>query len=310
MTTSSSLFTVAEEVADALASGQPVVAMESSGIAHGLPYPLNLETTLGMHKVVRAAGAIPARIGIVDGRFVVGMSDEQVEQFATADRLPKVSTRDIGPALASGGHGGTTVSSALVAASRVGVEVFAVAGIGGVHFGAERSFDISADLIEFTRHRVAVVCAGAKSLVDPALTLEFLETQGVPVVGYRSDDFPAYYSVSSGRRNPRRSDDLAELAASVRLHWEAGNQGGFLITQPIREADALPSEEIYALIKEKQAAAEREGIAGPAMTPYILSAVSAATKGATAQANASVLLSTAELAAEVAVSLSRQAVGA
>jgi pseudouridine-5'-phosphate glycosidase len=310
MTTSSSLFTVAEEVADALAEGRPVVAMESSGIAHGLPYPLNLETTLGMHKVVRAAGAVPARIGIIDGGFVVGMSDEQVEQFATADHLPKVSTRDIGSALAGGGLGGTTVSSALVAASRVGVEVFAVAGIGGVHFGAERSFDISADLIEFTRHRVAVVCAGAKSLIDPALTLEFLETQGLPVVGYRCDDFPAYYSVSSGRRNPRRIDDVAELAASVRLHWEVGNQGGFLITHPIREEDALPSEEIYALIREKQTVAEREGIAGSAMTPYILGAVSAATKGATSQANASVLLTTAELAAEVAVSLSRQKVGA
>lgn len=305
MTADSPLFTVAEEVADALAAGRPVVAMESSGVAHGLPYPLNLETTLGMHKAIRAAGAVPARIGIIDGRFVVGMSDQQVERFATAEKLAKVSTRDIGPALASGAPGGTTVSSALVAAARVGVEVFAVAGIGGAHFGAHRSFDVSADLIEFTRHRVATVCAGAKSLVDPHLTMEYLETQGVPVVGYRCDDFPAYYSVSSGRRNPRRIDDMAELAASVRLHWEAGNEGGFLITHPIAAHDALPAEDVYALIHQKQAEAEQQGVEGPEMTPFILAAVSAATRGATSEANASVLLSTAGLAAEVAVAMSR-----
>lgn len=299
------LFSISQEVADAVASGLPVVALESSGVAHGLPYPLNLETSLDMHKAIRAGGAVPARIGIIGGRFVVGMSDAQVEEFATTADLPKVSTRDIGPVLASGGPGGTTVSAALVAAARAGIEVFAVAGIGGAHFGAQQSFDVSADLIEFTRHRVATVCAGAKALLDPALTLEYLETQGVPVVGYRCDDFPAYYCVSSGRPNPRRTDDIEELAASVRLHWEAGNRGGFLITHPISGQDALPSEEIYGLIRQKQAEAEREGVTGAAMTPHILGAVSAATRGRTAEANRSVLLSTCALAAEVAVAMSR-----
>ncbi|WP_410537662.1 pseudouridine-5'-phosphate glycosidase [Streptomyces sp. KL2] len=299
------LFSISDEVADAVASGLPVVAMESSGVAHGLPYPMNLETALDMHKAIRAGGAVPARIGLFGGRFVIGMSDAMVERFATTPDLPKVSTRDIGPVLASKGPGGTTVSAALVAAARAGIEVFAVAGIGGVHFGAQHSFDVSADLIEFTRHRVVTVCAGAKTVLDPALTLEYLETQGVPVVGYRCDDFPAYYCVSSGRPNPRRTDDMEELAASVRLHWEAGNRGGFLVTHPIAEQDALPSERIYALIREKQAEAEREGVSGPAMTPRILSAVSAATQGRTAEANRSVLLSTSALAAEVAVAMSR-----
>ncbi|MFD2765553.1 pseudouridine-5'-phosphate glycosidase [Micromonospora eburnea] len=296
-------FSLSEEVADALAFGRPVVALESSGVVHGLSYPLNLETALDIDKVIRAGGAVPARTGIVDGRFVVGMSEEQVALFATTPDIPKVGTRDIGPTLAGGGHGGTTVSAALVAAAQVGIEVFAVAGIGGVHFGAERSFDISADLVEFTRHRIAVVCAGAKSLLNPALTMEYLETLGVPVVGYRCDDFPAYYSVSSGVRNPRRIDDLTELAAAIRLHWAVGNDAGFLVTHPLDELDALPAEEIYALIHEVQAEAEAAGVQGPAMTPYILSRVSTATKGRTAAANRSVLLSTSALAAEVAGAL-------
>jgi pseudouridylate synthase len=295
------VFTVSDEVADAVATGRPVVALESSGVVHGLKYPMNLDTALDMHKTIRAAGAVPARIGIVDGRFVVGMSDEQIELFATTPTVPKIGARDIGPALAGRGHGGTTVSAALVGAARAGIEVFAVAGIGGVHFGAQRSFDVSADLVEFTRHRVVTVCAGAKSLLDPALTLEYLETFGVPVVGYRCDDFPAYYSVSSGERNPRRIDDLTELADAVRLHWEIGNQGGFLVTHPIHEADALPSEEVYALVREKQAEAEAAGVRGQDMTPHILRAVGAATGGRTSEANRSVLLSTCDLAAQVAV---------
>jgi pseudouridine-5'-phosphate glycosidase len=296
-------FSLSEEVADALASGLPVVALESSGVVHGLSYPLNLETALDMEKAIRAAGAVPARTAIVDGRFVVGMSEEQIALFATTPDVPKVGTRDIGPTLAGGGHGGTTVSATLVAAAQVGIEVFAVAGIGGVHFGAERSFDISADLVEFTRRRITVVCAGAKSLLNPALTMEYLETLGVPVVGYRCDDFPAYYSVSSGVRNPRRIDELPELAAAIRQHWAIGNDSAFLVTHPIDELDALPAEEIYALVRTVQAEAEAAGVQGPAMTPYILSRVSTATSGRTAAANRSVLLSTSTVAAELACAL-------
>lgn len=297
------IFTLSAEVADALAADQPVVALESSGVVHGLSYPMNLQTALDMDKAIRAGGAVPARTGIVDGRFVIGMSDQQVEMFATNPDVPKVGTRDIGPVLAGGGHGGTTVSAALVAADQAGIDVFAVAGIGGVHFGADRSFDVSADLVEFTRHRIAVVCAGAKSLLDPALTMEYLETLGVPVVGYRCDDFPAYYSVSSGVRNPRRIDDLDELATAARTHWAVGNTGGFLVTHPIDELDALPSAEISEAVRAVQAEAEAAGVHGPAMTPYILSRVSKLTQGRTAEANRSVLLSTSALAAEFATAL-------
>ncbi|MBB0242795.1 pseudouridine-5-phosphate glycosidase [Streptomyces alkaliphilus] len=298
-------YVISEEVADALASGLPVVALESSGVAHGLPQPMNFDTALQMHKAIRGGGAVPARVGIIAGRFVVGMSEEQVADFAGTDDLPKVSVRDIGPALASGRSGGTTVSATLVAAAHAGIRVFAVAGIGGVHFGAPQSFDVSCDLTEFTRHRIVTVCAGAKSLLDPALTLEYLETQGVPVVGYRCDDFPAYYCVSSGHPNPHREDDLERLTAAVRLHWAAGNNGGFMVTHPIAEHDALPSDRIQGLIREKQGEAERAGVTGAAVTPHILAAVSAATRGRTAEANRSVLLSTSALAAEVAVALNR-----
>ncbi|MET0134519.1 MAG: pseudouridine-5'-phosphate glycosidase [Kibdelosporangium sp.] len=300
------LISVHDEVADAVRDGRPVVALESSAVAHGLKYPLNLETAHDIAKGIRATGALPARVGIVGGKFVVGMTDEQIELFATTPGIPKVSTRDIGPVLAGRALGATTVSATLLATAQAGIRVFSTAGIGGVHFNAQQSFDISPDLIQFTRHRVAVVCAGAKSILDPALTLEYLETHGIPLVGYRCDDFPAYYSVSSGQPNPRRIDDLADLAKAIRLHWEVGNDSAFVVTHPIAEADALPSEEVYALIHEKIAEAQRVGISGPEVTPHILGAVAAATKGATSEANRSVLISTTALAGEVAVALAQE----
>jgi pseudouridylate synthase len=301
--TMTDLISVSDEVTEAVRNRQPVVALESSAIAHGLKYPMNLETAHDIAKGIRAVGAIPARIGIVDGTLVVGMTDEQIERFATTPGIPKVSVRDIGPVVAGGGLGATTVSPALLAAAHAGIRVFSTAGIGGVHFNAQQTFDISSDLIQFTRHQIAVVCAGAKTVLDPALTLEYLETYGIPVVGYRCDDFPAYYSVSSGHRNPRRIDDLGELAKAIRVHWEIGNDTAFVVTHPIAEADGLPSDEVYALIHEKMAEMQRAGVSGPEVTPHILGAVSAATKGATAEANRSVLLSTTALAGEVAVAL-------
>lgn len=295
--------TVSGEVAEALRAGGPVVALESSGIPHGFPYPDNRRVALDVEKAVRAAGAIPARVGILDGRLVVGMSEEEVERLAADPDVPKVSTRDLGPVLAGGGLGAPTVSATLVVARNLGIRVFSTAGIGGVHYGAQQTFDISADLFEFGRTPIAVVCAGAKSVLDPALTLEYLETLGVPVVGYRCDDFPAYYSVSSGQRNPRRLDDLREISAAIRAHWEAGNANAFVVTHPINEADAIPAEEIRSLIQDKLVEAERAGVRGPDLTPYILKAVSAATKGRTAAANRSVLISTTGLAGELAVVL-------
>ena len=303
----SDLLSVSSEVAEALRNGAPVVALESSGIPHGFKYPMNREVALDVEQAVRKAGAVPARVGIIGGKFVVGMSEEQVELFATTPGIKKAATRDVGPLLATGELGATTVSASLLAAARAGIRVFAVAGIGGVHFNAQQTFDISSDLVEFSRHQVAVVCAGAKTVLDPALTLEYMETIGLPVVGYRCDDFPAYYSVSSGQPNPARIDDLGQIARAIRFHWEAGNRSGFVVTHPIAEADGLPADESYALIKEKLAEAEAAGVRGPAVTPYILKAVSAATGGATAEANRSVLISTSALAGELAVAYAAEA---
>ncbi|MFE6775087.1 pseudouridine-5'-phosphate glycosidase [Streptomyces sp. NPDC057702] len=295
------LLEVSEEVSTALAEGRPIVALESTVIAHGMAYPGNVETALAIEGAVRAAGAVPATIGLAGGRFVVGMDDKRIEIFATADGVPKVSSRDIGPVLAGGGLGATTVASSLVAAELAGIAVFSTAGIGGVHRGASTTFDISADLVQFTRSRVAVVCAGAKSILDLGLTLEYLETLGVPVMGYRCDDFPAFYSRSSGFRNPQRIDDLGTIAAALHYHWQAGLPGGALVTHPIAEADALDSQEMEQIITSALAKAEKEGVQGPAITPYLMKAVSRATEGKSAEANRAVLISTAAVAGELAV---------
>ncbi|MFJ3235182.1 pseudouridine-5'-phosphate glycosidase [Streptomyces sp. NPDC086787] len=292
-----------EEVREALHEGRPVVALESSAIPSGLPYPANLDMALDIDAAVRAAGATPARIALLDGRIRVGMDKELLERFATDPSVPKVSTRDFGITLARRGSGGTTVSSSLVAAELAGIPVFAVAGIGGVHRDAPDTFDISADLVQFTRSRVAVVCAGAKSMLHPAWTLEWLETAGIPVIGYRCDDFPAYLSVSSGVRVPHRLDDLREIAAVAVAHWRAGNTTSPLVTHPIHEQDGIPSADIEAALADATAQARAAGVTGPAITPYLLKAIAQATQGRTSAANRSVLLSTATLAGEFATQL-------
>ncbi|MFD9319347.1 pseudouridine-5'-phosphate glycosidase [Streptomyces sp. NPDC060053] len=294
------LLDIDEEVREALHEGRPVVALESSAIPHGLPYPANLDLALDIDAAVRAAGAVPARVALLDGRIRVGMTKEQLELFASDPDVPKVSTRDMAITLARGGPGATTVSSSLVAAELAGIPVFAVAGIGGVHRDAPHTFDISADLVQFTRSRVAVVCAGAKSMLHPAWTLEWLETAGIPVIGYRCDDFPAYLSVSSGVPNPHRLDDLREIAAVTLAHWRAGNATAALVTHPIRDEDGIPSADIEAALADATAQARAAGVTGPAITPYLLKAISQATRGRTSAANRSVLLSTAALAGEFA----------
>ncbi|MDT0466365.1 pseudouridine-5'-phosphate glycosidase [Streptomyces gibsoniae] len=297
------LLRVSEEVRAALADGRPVVALESTVIAHGLPYPGNVETATAIEKAVRDAGAVPATIGLADGRFTVGMSESDLERFGTAQGIPKVSSRDIGVVLAGGGLGATTVASSLVAASLAGIRVFSTAGVGGVHRGAGETFDVSADLVQFTRSPVAVVCAGAKSILDLGLTLEYLETQCVPVIGYRCDDFPAFYCRSSGHRNPQRIDELPLLVRALRAHWATGTEVGALVTHPIAEADALDSGYVEGAITDALAQADAQGVTGPAITPFLMKAVSAATAGASAAANRAVLISTAALAGEVAVAL-------
>ncbi len=295
-----------EEVAEALTAGQPVVALESNVITHGLDYPDNAETARRVEDAVRAGGAVPATIGIDGGRILVGLSENDIERFATTPGIPKVSSRDLPIVLARGGMGATTVASSVIAAELAGLRFFSSAGIGGVHRGAERTMDVSSDLIQFTRSKVAVVCAGAKNILDLGLTMEFLETHCVPVVAYRSDDFPAFYCVSSGLRSPHRMDDAVQLARAIENHWTLGNPGSFLVTTPTKLADAIDGDEVEAVIAEAVGRAEREGVSGQAITKYLMRAVDRATEGRSAKANQAVLISTAEVAAELAAAHAKE----
>jgi pseudouridine-5'-phosphate glycosidase len=292
--------TFSQEVWDALRTGLPVVALESNVITHGLPYPDNVRTARAVEAAVRAGGAVPATLGVDGGRVAVGMTGAEVERFGTTPGIPKVSSRDLAVVLAGGGPGATTVASSLVAAELAGIPFFASAGVGGVHRGAERTMDVSADLIQFTRSKVAVVCAGAKSILDLRLTMEYLETHSVPVIAYRSDDFPAFYCVSSGIRSPHRLDDEGLIARAVECHWALGNPGSVLITTPIRAEDALDGAEVDAVIERAMRDAERDGVRGPDITKYLMRAVDRATGGRSARANASVLISTAEVGGRLA----------
>lgn len=291
-----SLLKFSDEVLEALNSRKPVVAVESTVISHGLPYPQNAATAKKIEDAIRIGGAIPATIGIDKGHFIVGMTDSDIDKFASTPGIPKISSRDIPVILAKGGIGATTVASSLVIAELAKIPFFASAGIGGVHRGAETTMDISADLIQFTRSKVAVVCAGAKSILDLGLTMEYLETQGVPVIAYKSDDFPAFYCTSSGIPSPHRIDDEEVIAQAIEKHWELGNKSSILITSPINSEDAIDSSEVDLVINEAMIQAEKDGIRGPAITPYLMKAVGKATEGRTVKANMSVLISTAKLA--------------
>jgi pseudouridine-5'-phosphate glycosidase len=294
-----------EEVSDAINSGKPVVALESNVITHGLSYPENAATARKVEGAVRAGGSIPATIGIADGRILIGMTDADIERFASTPGIPKVSSRDMPVILARGGMGATTVASSLVAAELANIPFFSSAGIGGVHRGAEKSMDVSSDLIQFTRSKVAVVCAGAKSILDLNLTMEYLETHCVPLISYRSDDFPAFYCLSSGIRSPHRMDDEAMIARAIDTHWALGNHSGILITSPIRAEEAIDSREVDAVITQAMISAEKEGVRGNALTKYLMRAVDKVTEGRSARANMSVLISTAEVAGRIAAAHAR-----
>ncbi|GHB82106.1 pseudouridine-5'-phosphate glycosidase [Streptomyces cirratus] len=290
-----------EEVREALHDGAAVVALESNVITHGLPYPDNAATARKVEDAVRAGGAVPATICIEAGEIRVGMSDSDIERFASLPDIPKVSSRDMPLVLAKGGLGATTVASSVVAAELAGIAFFSSAGIGGVHRGAQETWDVSSDLIQFTRSKVAVVCAGAKMILDLGLTLEYLETQCVPVVAYRSDDFPAFYCRTSGHRAPHRLDDEQVIARAVEAHWALGNNSSFLITTPVREEDAIDSTEVDTAIRAAVAQATADGVSGQGITKYLMRAVDAATDGRSARANMAVLASCAEAAGRLAV---------
>lgn len=293
------------EVAEALDAGEPVVALESNVITHGLAYPGNAATAREVEEAVRAGGAVPATIGIDGGRIVVGMTDDDIERFASTPGIPKVSSRDIPVVLAQGGMGATSIASSLVAADLAGVAFLVSAGMGGVHRGAETTMDVSSDLIQLTRSKVAVVCAGAKNILDLGLTLEYLETQCVPVVSYRSDDFPAFYCVSSGFRSPHRLDDEDVVARAIETHWALGNHSSFLVTSPVDEQDAIDGAEVDAATAAATAAAEKHGVTGNALTKYLMRAVDEATAGRSAAANMAVLISTARVAGTLAAAHAR-----
>lgn len=290
----------AEEVSDALNDGSPVVALESNVITHGLAYPDNAMTAKEVERAVRTGGAVPATIGIDDGKILIGMSESDIDRFATSQDIPKVINRDISVILARGGKGATTVASSVLAAELAGINFFASAGVGGVHRGAEKTMDISADLIQFTRSKVAVVCAGAKNILDLNLTMEYLETHGVPVISYRFDYFPAFYCKSSNILSPHRLDDIELIARTVQNHWLLGNNSSVLITKPVGDEHAIGEKEVEDIITKAIRSAENENVKGSAITKYLMRAVDRETGGRTANANMSVLISTAEFAGSVA----------
>ena len=288
-------------VAAALAAGAPVVALESTIISHGMPWPQNADTALAVQAEVRAHGAVPATTAVIDGRLVAGLDDDQIARLARAGTAtPKASRRDLPVLLAQGRSGTTTVAATMVIAAAAGIRVFATGGIGGVHRGAATSMDISADLQELARTPVAVVCAGAKSILDLGLTLEYLETHGVPVLGYQTDALPAFFCRDSGFAVDARLDDPAAIARVMQAQWAMG-QGGLLVTNPIPEAHALPRQAIDAAIAQALEDCAAQGITGKATTPFLLQRVNALTGGRSLAANVQLVLNNARLAAAVAV---------
>jgi pseudouridine-5'-phosphate glycosidase len=294
---------LAPDVAEALGEGRAVVALESTIVTHGMPYPQNVETARAVEATVRAAGAVPATIAIIDGRIKVGLQAHQLDGLGSAKRVIKATRRDLAAAIVKHANAGTTVAATMANAARAGIEIFATGGIGGVHRGVERTFDISADLIELAKSPVAVVCAGCKSILDIAKTLEFLETQGVPVVGYGTDEFPAFFARSSGHKIDHRFDDAAEIAALIRMERKLGSRSGILIANPIPEEHALPAAEIEERIAAAVKDAERAGVSQKAVTPYLLARINELTGGKSLTANIALVKNSAALAAEIAVAL-------
>ncbi|ODT71078.1 MAG: pseudouridine-5-phosphate glycosidase [Pelagibacterium sp. SCN 63-23] len=294
---------VSNDVKAALAGGRPVVALESTIITHGMPYPQNLDMAREVEQVVRDNGAVPATIAIMDGRLCVGVSGEDLERLALeGHKAAKASRRDVAALLASGEMAGTTVATTMQIAALAGIRIFATGGIGGVHRGAEASFDISADLEELGRTPVAVICAGAKSILDIAKTLEVLETNGVPVLGFGTNEFPAFWARTSGFGVDHRCDDAEGVARMLAIQAELG-MGGVLIANPIPEGDAWEAEVIEAKIAQALADAESQGIAGKATTPFLLQRIFELTEGKSLQSNIALVKNNAKVAARIAVAL-------
>ncbi len=295
---------IAPEVRLALQQGQPVVALESTIISHGMPYPQNVATALRVEAEVRSSGALPATIAVIDGRLTAGLNAAQIEALGRAGpTVAKVSRRDLPFIVATNQTGATTVAATMIIAAMAGIRVFATGGIGGVHRGAAQTFDISADLQELARTPVAVVCAGAKSILDLGLTLEYLETHGVPVVGYRTAQLPAFFTQDSGFSVDYRLDDASEIARLLQIKWAMGLGGGVVIANPIPAAHAMPRAVIDAAIEQALSDAQTQGISGKQTTPFLLERVNALTGGNSLAANIELVLNNARLASAVAVAL-------
>lgn len=305
-----SWLTFSEPVAAARAAGRPLVALESTIIAHGMPYPENVRTAREVETVIRDLGAEPATIALIDGRIRIGLSDDELERLGRSGKAHKVSRRDLPAVLASGELGATTVAGTMICAALAGIEVFVTGGIGGVHRGAQETFDISADLQELAQSSVAVVCAGAKSILDIGLTLEYLETHGVPVLSCEQDNVAAFYTRDSGFRADYRLDDPAEQARFIRTKWDLGLAGGVLLSTPVPEAAAMPSADIDALTQQALDEAQAQGITGKAVTPFLLARIKALTGGRSLATNIALVKHNAEVGARLALALAQATRGA
>ncbi|MEU8137110.1 pseudouridine-5'-phosphate glycosidase [Streptodolium elevatio] len=289
-----------DEVRDALADGRPVVALESTIISHGMPYPQNVAMATEVEDIIRGHGAVPATIAVLGGRPCVGLTPADLELLATSPDVAKASVRDLPYVIARGGHGATTVAATMRLAALAGIRVFVTGGLGGVHRGAPESFDISADLAELTRSDVAVVSAGVKSILDIGLTLEHLETGGVPVIAFGTDEFPAFFSRVSGFKAPMRADSAEEIAAMMRIKWDLGIAGGLNIANPVPEGDEIPAERISAIIEQALTDMAALGVTGKDATPYLLGRIVEISGGDSLKTNIALVKNNAHLGAKIA----------
>jgi pseudouridine-5'-phosphate glycosidase len=294
------LLNIHPEISDALSQGLPVVALESTIIAHGMPYPQNIETALEVEQIVRENGAIPATIAILDGKLCVGLNAQQLELLGNTKDVWKVSLRDMPYVLSQKIPGATTVAATMRIASMVGIHVFVTGGIGGVHRGAEKTMDISADLFEMAQTNVAVVSAGVKSILDIGLTLEYLETSGIPVVTFGQDDFPAFYSRKSGFKSPLRLDSAEEIANLMHVKWQMGLNGSVLIANPIMQVDEVPFEKMEGFIQDCLKEADNQKISGKNITPFLLKRIAEITGGDSLKSNIALVKNNAVLGAKIA----------
>jgi pseudouridine-5'-phosphate glycosidase len=296
---------LSEEVKSALEERRPVVALESTIISHGMPYPQNIETARALEEIVRENGAVPATIAIIGGKIKIGLNEEELEFMGTSKEILKASRRDLPVVIAKGLNAATTVSATMICANLAGIKVFVTGGIGGVHRGAEETFDISADLQELANTNVAVVCAGAKAILDLPRTLEYLETFGVPVIGFRTEEFPAFYTRESGLKVDYRVEDEVEAAKVIKTKWDLGLKGGILIANPIPEEYALDRAYIEKAIEEAIFEADRRGIRGKALTPFLLEKIKDLTEGKSLKANIELVKNNARVGAKIAVQLNK-----